>query len=60
MVKGQIDTYIVDRRSREIRRLRDGVLLNIDTGGENTMESEALARMFQLALGRDNNQDCWP
>jgi hypothetical protein len=29
LVKGHLDTYIVNRRSREIRRLRDGVLLKI-------------------------------
>jgi len=59
-IEGQLDTYIVNRRSREIRRLRDGTLLKIDTGGEKTMESEALARMFQLSAGSDKAREWLP
>ena len=50
VVQGHLDTYLVDRRPGEIRRLRDGVLL----------ESEALARMFQLSGSPDSPRGLLP
>jgi hypothetical protein len=47
VVRGQIESYIVDRGSREIRRLRDGALLQIETNGQVGPESEMIAQMFE-------------
>ncbi len=48
VVRGQIESYSVDRRSGEIRRLRDGAVLQIETGSQAGPEGEMIAQMFQL------------
>lgn len=59
VVRGQIESYIVDRRSR---RLRDGAFLRIETNGQVGPESEMIAQMFQrvTSVGPEDLREILP